>query len=146
MKVIFLQDVKNIGKTGEVKNVADGFARNFLFPKKLAESATAEAVKKIEGLKQQQAVEAKKDLEKMQQQADEISGKEIVIMAKAKEGKLFGSISAKQIAKELKKEKINIAAENLVLPKPIKETGEFELTVLLGHGIEAALTIVVKEA
>jgi large subunit ribosomal protein L9 len=146
MKVIFLQDVKNIGKTGEVKNVADGFARNFLFPKKLAESATTEAVKKVEGLKQQQAMEAKKDLEKMQQQADEISGREIVIAAKAKEGKLFGSISAKQIATELKKEKINIAAENLVLPKPIKEIGEFEVTVLLGHGIEASLNLIVKEA
>ena len=144
MKVVLLSDVKNIGKRGDIKNVADGFARNFLFPKKLAEVATNDAIRKVEIEKQKQNENDKKNLEVTQELASQLDGKEITICAKAKSGKLFGSITAKNIAKELKKEKFDIK-ENSIILEPIKELGEYDLKIELEHGIEVSLKLIVKE-
>ncbi len=144
MKIVLLSDIKNIGKRGDVKEVADGFARNFLFPKKLAEIATESAVKKAEMEKQKRNENAKKDLEATQDLATQLEGKEIVILAKAKDGKLFGSITAKNIVKELEKEKFDIK-ENSIALKPVKELGEYDFTIELNHGIEASLKLLVRE-
>ena len=144
MKIVLLSDVKNIGKLGDIKEVADGFARNFLFPKKLAEMATDTAIKKVEIEKQKQNEIAKKNLEATQELASQLDGKEITISAKAKDGKLFGSITAKNIVKELKKEKFDIK-ENSIILEPIKELGEYDLRIELEHGIEVSLKLIVKE-
>jgi len=144
MKIVLLSDVKNIGKLGDIKEVADGFARNFLFPKKLAEMATDAAIKKVEIEKQKQNETAKKNLEATQELASQLDGKEITISAKAKDGKLFGSITAKNIVKELKKEKFDIK-ENSIILEPIKELGEYDLKIELEHGIEVSLKLIVKE-
>lgn len=144
MKVVLLADIKNIGKVGDIKEVADGFARNFLFPKKLAEMATDSAIKKAESVKQKQSEIAKKDLEATQDLASQLDGKEVVISAKAKDGKLFGSITAKNIVKELKKEKFEIK-ENSIILEPIKELGEYDFKIELEHGIEVSLRLIVKE-
>ena len=144
MKIVLLSDVKNIGKCGDIKNVADGFARNFLFPKKLAEMATDAAIKKAEASRQKQTENAKKDLEITQNLAAQLDGKEIVLCAKAKSGKLFGSINAKNIIKELKKEKFDIK-ENSIILEPIKELGEYDFKIELEHGIKVSLKLIVKE-
>jgi len=144
MKIVLLADIKNIGKVGDIKEVADGFARNFLFPKKLAEMATDSAIKKAELVKQKQSEIAKKDLEATQDLASQLDGKEVVINAKAKDGKLFGSITAKNIVKELKTEKFEIK-ENSIILEPIKELGEYDFKIELEHGIEVSLRLIVKE-
>lgn len=143
MKVIFFQDVKGTGKRGEIKEISDGYARNFLLPKKLAGVATPEAIKKV-GLEKQKHLEAvKQDLAKTQEIASQLQGKEIVIKAKAKDGKLFGSITAKAIAKELKKDGLEIA-EKAIMLEPIREIGEYEIKIILEHNIEAGVMLFVE--
>ena len=120
MQIILLQDVKNIGKKGEVKNVSDGYARNFLLAKKLAEKATKEAIEKVEFLR---AKEKKEDLAKLdtaRKIAASLKGTVLQIKAAGKKGKLFGSILAKDIACELKKENIDIAEKTIMLEAPLK--------------------------
>jgi len=146
MRVILLQDVNNIGKQGDIKDVSDGYARNFLLPKKLAEIATAEAIKKAEIMKAKQAEVQQADLQKTQALAESLQGREIVIQAKEKDGKLFGSINAKAISKEMKKENLDINDKSIVLPEPIKEIGEYEVKISLDHGIEAAILVIVESA
>lgn len=146
MKVILLQDVKNIGKSGDIKEVSDGYARNFLLPKKLAEVATPEATKKVEIMKAQEAEVQQADLEKTQALAESLQGRDIVISAKEKDGKLFGSINTKTIAKELKKENLEIDEKSIILPEAIKEIGEYEVKIELDHGIEASILVIVESA
>ncbi len=143
MKVVLLSDIKNIGNGGDIKEVADGFARNFLFPKKLAEMATEEAIKRAEAVKQKQTADAEKNLKAIQDLAGQLDGKEIVVCVKAKNGKLFGSVTAKDIAKELKKEKFNIKESSIVV-ESIKELGEYDFKIELGHGIEVFLRLTVR--
>ncbi|PIU77943.1 MAG: 50S ribosomal protein L9 [Candidatus Moranbacteria bacterium CG_4_10_14_3_um_filter_44_15] len=142
MKVILLQDVENLGKEGEVKEVADGFARNFLLPKKLAEIATDDAVKKAESKKQKKAEEAKTELEEVQKLAEQLEGRELYIKVKEEDGKLFGSINEKTIAKTFKDEGLNINPENVKLAEPIKEMGEYDAQINLDHGLEANIRII----
>lgn len=144
MKIVLLKDVKNVGKGGDIKEVADGFARNFLFPQKLAEMATEDAIKKVENLRKKQNEDAKKDLEATQKVAEQLDGKEVEILAKAKDGKLFGSITAKNIVKELKKEDFDIKESSIIMDS-VKELGEYDIKIELGHGIEAFLKLVLKE-
>jgi len=142
MKVILLQDVENLGKEEEVKEVADGFARNFLLPKKLAEIATDDAVKKAESKKQKKAEEAKTELEEVQKLAEQLEGRELYIKVKEEDGKLFGSINEKTIAKTFKDEGLNINPENVKLAEPIKEMGEYDAQINLDHGLEANIRII----
>jgi len=144
MRVILLQNVKNIGKMGDVKEVSDGYARNFLLPKKLAEIVTEASIKNIEVLKSKMAWVEQADLEKNQQLAENLQDREIVIQAKEKDGKLFGSVNAKTIAKELKKEKLDIDEKSIILTEPIREVGEYDVKVELDHGIEALVKVVVE--
>ena len=103
MQIILLQDVKNVGKKGQIKNVPDGYARNFLLAKKLAAVATQSTISQVkteEAKRNQQFALEKQEIQKT---ASEINGKRIVIKARSKNGKLFGSITAKEIASEIKK-------------------------------------------
>lgn len=144
MKVILIQDIKNLGKTGDIKEVTDGYARNFLLPKKLAEIATPEATKKVEKIKEVQIEREKEDLEKNQKLATELEGREILIRAKEKNGKLFGSVGAKEIAKELAKIGFEIGEKMIEIKEPIKELGEKDVTVKLEHNIEACIKLVIQ--
>ncbi|MFA6383055.1 MAG: 50S ribosomal protein L9 [Parcubacteria group bacterium] len=146
MRVILLQDVNNIGKQGDIKDVSDGYARNFLLPKKLAEIATPETMRKAEIMKAKQAEVQQADLQKIQALAESLQGREVVIQAKEKDGKLFGSINAKAIAKEMKKDNLDINDKSIILPEPIKEIGEYEVKISLDHGIEASLLVIVESA
>jgi large subunit ribosomal protein L9 len=144
MKVILLKDVKNLGKKGESKEVANGFARNFLFPQKMAELATNAAVQKSQLEMSKEAQAQEEALQKIQELAEKLTGSEIVIQAKAKKGKLFGAVSKKKIVKELEKKGVMVAEDALALKEAIKEVGEYEIKVELGHGIETAFNLKIE--
>ena len=105
MKVVLLADVKGSGKKGELVNVSDGYARNFLFPKKLAKEANAQALNELKNAEESKAFKIKQETEAAQASADKINGKSVSILAKAGQGgKLFGSVTAKEIAEAIKKQ------------------------------------------
>lgn len=105
MKVILLQDVKGSGKKGELVNVSDGYARNFLFPKKLAREANAQAMNELKNAEAAKEHHAAVELANAKEAAAKIEGKTVKVVGKAGQGgKLFGSVTAKEIAEELKKQ------------------------------------------
>lgn len=148
MKVIFIQDVKGSAKKGELKEVADGYARNMLIKKGLAVEATPENLNKLQG--QQASAQHKKDVEK--QNAQEIKSviddKQIVISAKAGTGgRLFGSVTTSQIAQELEKAYgCKIDKKKIILKSDIKAFGSFSAEIRLYTGISANIRIEVIEA
>lgn len=147
MKVIFLQDVKGSGKKGEVKNVADGYARNFLIGKGLAVEATAKNMNLLDG--QKASEQHKKDIEK--QNAEDIKaaidGKKIVAPAKAgSNGKLFGSVTTGTIAELIEKQfGRKIEKKKISLKSDIKNFGTYEADIKLYNGVSAKVTIEVVE-
>ncbi|SET01815.1 LSU ribosomal protein L9P [Natronincola peptidivorans] len=147
MKVILLEDVKGQGKKGEVANVSDGYARNYLFPKNLAVEATAGNMKVLE--KQNQVKKQKKQIqiEEAKQYAAEIEKLTVEIKAKAGEGgRLFGSVTSKDICETAeKKYKMKLDKKKVVLPEPIRELGVKHLEVKVYPGIVAKLKVQVTE-
>lgn len=131
MKVIFLKDVRGVGQHGDIKNVADGYAGNFLFPQKLAEPATEEKVKKLETTKQEREAELQKQEEALDTNIKALRGKVVKISARATEkGGLFKSITLQDIVRAIKNEHgIEIPESSVVLPQPIKTTGEHIVTL-----------------
>lgn len=144
MQIILLQEVKNLGKKGELKNVSDGYARNFLFAKKLAETATKEAIEKLAVQRKKEKTIELESLEKIKKLASELKDKLIEIKTKSKEGKLFGSISAKDIAKELNLGGFVISEKAIIMSAPIKEIGEYEIKINLTQGIETKIKLKVS--
>ncbi|MBU2028386.1 50S ribosomal protein L9 [Patescibacteria group bacterium] len=144
MQVILLKDVKNIGERGDVKNVANGFARNFLFPQKLAELATDAAMQKNQLALEKQAQAQEEALQKIQKSAESLAGSEIVIQAKAKDGKLFGAVSKKKIIKELEKRGVIVEEKAVLINEAIKEVGDYEIKVELEHGIETIFNLKIE--
>lgn len=147
MKVIFLQDVKGSGKKGEIKNVADGYARNFLIGKGLAVEATAQNMNLLDGKKASE--QHKKDVEK--QNAEDIKavidGKKVVAAAKAgSNGKLFGSITTGNIAELIEKQYgQKIEKKKVSLKSDIKNFGTYEAEIKLYVGVSAKVTVEVVE-
>lgn len=142
MRVILLQDIENLGKKYEIKEVADGYARNFLIPKKLAKPATKETLKWLEN----EEKKAEEELRKIQEVASKIDGQEIIISVKVgKEGQLFESITAQKISEKLKELGFEIKKNQIDLPKPIKELGEFPIKIHFEHNLEAEIIVIVTE-
>ena len=146
MKVVLLQDVKGKGKKGELCNVSDGYARNFLFPKKLAVEADNAALNELKNREEAQAHHKKEALAAAQKTASMLDGKSVNIKAKAGAGgKLFGSVTSKEIAAEIKnsigieidRKKMNVA--------DIKNYGEYTAEIKLYPGVTAKLTVKVSE-
>ena len=133
MKVIFLQDVPRVGKRHTIKEVNDGYAMNFLIPRKLAEPATANAVALLEKRKKNIEIERKTQEDLLIKNLEEIKDKVLRIKVKADEkGNLFSGIHKKEIVEEMKKQNhADINEEFLVLEKPIKTVGEFEIQILI---------------
>ena len=148
MKVIFLQDVTGSGKKGEVKQVADGYARNMLLKKGLAIEATAENLSELNG--RQSAAAHKVDVEKKAASdiAAAINGKEVVCTAKAGSGgRLFGAVTANQVADAIEKTfGYKIEKKKISLKSEIKNFGTYEADVKLYAGISAKVTVQVQEA
>jgi large subunit ribosomal protein L9 len=145
MQVIFLQDVKNVGKKGQIKNVPDGYARNFLLARKLAAVATPASVAHLKQEDDKKKVQVSLEKQTVQKLAEAIAGKRIVIKARAKDGKLFGSITAKEIAAEIKKIGVSVP-EKAIAAEHIKDLGEKKITISLDFGIKAEITLIVEQA
>lgn len=147
MKVILLQDVKGSGKKGDLVNVSDGYARNFLFPRKLAKEASAQAIVELENAKKAKAYRDELDRQAAQEMKDKISGKTLYVFAKAgKEGKLFGSVTSKEIAEELEKTfGISVDKRKISVKEEIKTFGTYECEVKLYAGIIAKIHVSVGE-
>lgn len=147
MKVIFIQDVKGSGKKGEIKNVADGYARNSLIPKGLAVEATPKNLSDLEG--RQASAQHKIDVEKAEANAiaEVINSKKVVIKAKAgSSGKLFGAVTSSQIADEIAAQYgQKVDKKKISLKSEIKNFGEYEADIRLYTGIAAKMTVEVTE-
>ncbi len=144
MRVIFLKDVENVGKKYEVKEVKNGYARNFLIPQGLVEAATEDALKKLELQKEIEEKKAEEELKKVQGLANSIDGQEITISVKVgEEGQLFESITSQKIYEKLKKIGFDIKKKQIELEKPIETLGEFPVKIKFEHNLEAEITLVV---
>jgi large subunit ribosomal protein L9 len=141
MKVILLRDLKNLGKRWSVKDVNDGYARNYLIPNNIAQAATSSALAKIKSQINKQSEIENENLEKMYDIAETLQKINILIRAKEKDGKLFGSITAKEIVKALAKENIEIPQKSIKLSSPIRELGEYKVKIDLNNGVETAVNL-----
>lgn len=147
MKVIFLQDVKGSGKKGEIKNVADGYARNMLFPKKFAVEATSSNLSELAG--QKSSAQHKIDMEKQaaNEIAAKINDKKVIIKAKAGNNtKLFGSVTSNHVSEALEKQfDVKIDKKKINLKTDIKNFGTYDAVIKLYTGITANITVEVTE-
>ncbi|MCX7778902.1 MAG: 50S ribosomal protein L9 [Patescibacteria group bacterium] len=142
MRVILLQDVNHLGKKDEIKEVADGFARNFLLPKKLAILATPHEIEKIERKKTLEEERKKREEKKTQLIAQKIKELELVFKEKVNpEGKLYGSINAERIVTQLKEKDIFIREEQIEKFEPIKTIGDNEIKIRLSLSLTVSLKI-----
>ena len=143
MKVILLADVKGTGKKQEIVNVSDGYARNFLFPKKLAMEATPGAAKEVE---RKQAAERQREMERRnaaEKKAASLRGKVINVVAKCgAQGRLYGSVTGQEIADALKAQHgVDVDKRKIDLAEPIRTVGEAEVQVKLYPEISAKMTV-----
>ncbi len=146
MKVILKQDVKGQGKKGELVNVSDGYARNFLFPRGLAVEADAQAMNDLRN--REEAAKYHDDMEKKNAQdaAKLLSGKSLKLTAKAGQGgRLFGSVTTKEVAEELKKQFGLDIEKRKIAMADIKAFGSYEAEIKFSHGITAKITVMVSE-
>ena len=142
MQVILLKDVDGVGEAGSVVEVSDGYARNYLLPKKLATIATSRKVKSLE--KQRQAVmeRIKKEQKASQSMAQQLSEVSLTIEKQVgEEGKLFGSVTKKEIAEALEAKGFKVDKKQVVLEDPIKSVGEYQVEIKLPHGQSAQVKV-----
>ena len=144
MKVILLEDVDTLGKLGDTVNVKDGYARNYLFPRKLALPATARNVKSQ--AHQLRDIERKKEkiVDNARSLAEKVAGVALTFTRKSGEkGRLFGSVTNMDIAEALAEKGLTIDRKDIVLPEPIKSLGEFDVQVKLHHDVMPRVKITV---
>lgn len=147
MKVVLLQDVKGTGKKGELVQVSDGYARNFLLPRKLAKEANAQVMSELKSAESAKAWRIRKETEEARAAAASIEGKTLRLFAKAGQGgRLFGSVTAKEIAEELKKSfHVDVDKRKIALDSDIRAFGTYECEVKLYAGISAKIYVLVGE-
>lgn len=148
MRVILLSDVKSLGKTGTIVEVAEGYANNYLLPKKLAAEASSGAVAKLEQQKKAKAKQQAEDLAQAQELARLIESKPLSVPARAGgNGKLFGTITNAQIADAIQKSfAVELDRHKIELKSPIKALGSYPVEVRLGNNITAKATVEVVPA
>ncbi|HIU48986.1 MAG TPA: 50S ribosomal protein L9 [Candidatus Avimonoglobus intestinipullorum] len=146
MKVILNQDIKGQGKKGQLVEVSDGYARNYLLPKKLAKEATKENINVMQGQKESEEFRKKKELEEAQEIAKQMETLTVKLSAKAGEnGKLFGSITSKDVAEALTMQHhIKLDKKKFVLPDGIKTLGTTEVDVKIHTGVTGKLKVQVE--
>lgn len=146
MKVVLLRDVKSVGKKGELVTVSDGYARNFLFPKNIAKEANAQALNELKNAEQSKKFKTDTAIAEANKAKAELEGAVFVMNAKAgSSGKLFGSITAKEVAQEIKKQKgIDVDKRKITLSSDIKTCGEYDVEVKLYTSIVAKVKVEVK--
>ncbi len=144
MKVILLQNVKKLGSKNDIKNVADGYAKNYLLPNRIAVLATNDELEVLEEIKEDEAQKAEEELLRFQELVEKIDGTELEISAKVSDNnKLFGSITPTVIADKLKELGFNVDKDQVNLKEPIKELGEYDIILEFPHNLEAKIKVIV---
>ena len=146
MRVILLEDLENLGKKYDVKEVKDGYARNFLIPTGLAKPATEEALIWLETQKEIEAKKAEEELKKIQEIASAVDDQEIIIPVKVGEqDQLFESLTSQKISEKLKELGFDIKKSQIDLVEPIKELGEFPVKIKFEHNLEAEIKVIITK-
>ncbi|GEL07580.1 50S ribosomal protein L9 [Salisediminibacterium halotolerans] len=147
MKVIFLQDVKGKGKKGELKDVSEGYARNYLLKNNLAVEANKGNMKALEKQKESEERQAQKELDEAYQFKEQLENTTVELQAKAGDkGRLFGAVTNKQVAEELKKMNLHIDKRKIEMKEPIRNLGYTNVEVKVHPKVTATLKIHVAEA
>lgn len=148
MKVILLQDIKGVGKKDQIINANDGYAKNFLFPKKLAVEANAGSMKQLDNKNKAIAAQAQEELEKAQETGKALEAGSINLSVKIGEnGKLFGAVTNKEIAAAIKEQmNLDIDKKKIVIKDAIKSSGEKTVSVKLHPKVTASLKVIITEA
>ena len=148
MRIVLREDVDTLGKRGDLLEVADGYARNYLVPRGLAMKATKGVVAQAEAMRRNRAAKEARDVEAAQTQAARLEGARIEITARAGEGgKLFGSVTASDVAEAIQAQRgIEVDRRRVGLDEPVKELSELDVTVKLHTDVEATVTVVVVAA
>jgi large subunit ribosomal protein L9 len=145
MKVVLLKDVENVGKKYDLKEVKNGYARNFLIQKGLAKAATEEVVIWLETQKEIAAKKSEEDLKNIQEKASGMDGQEVVVPVKVgDENQLFESVNTQKIAEKLKELGFEVKKNQIMLEKPIKELGEYPVKIKFEHNLEAEITVIIS--
>lgn len=147
MKVIFHEDVKGQGKKGELKEVSDGYARNYLLPRKLASEATADNINALKLKEKAKAAQIAKEKAQAEENAKKLGGVQVIIKAKAgNAGKLFGAVTSQEISDALKAQfDIDIEKNKIVQAEPIKTFGNFSIKAKLGYEVSGTINVLVVE-
>lgn len=147
MKVIFNVDVKGQGKKGEMKDVSDGYARNYLLPRKLAEEATADNINAMKLRDKAKAAQIAKEKAQAEEYAKQLSAVQVIVKAKAGgAGKLFGAVTSQEISRALKEQfNMDIEKNKIVQAEPIKTFGSFSVKVKLGYEVSGTVNLLVVE-
>ena len=147
MKVIFNQDVKGQAKKGELKEVSDGYARNYLFPRNLAQAATADNLNKYKLQEKAKAAQIAKEKAQAEEYAKKLEGVQVIIKAKSGgKGKLFGAVTSQEISDALKEQcGIEIEKNKIVQSEPIKSFGNYEVKAKLGYEVSGVINVLVTE-
>ena len=147
MKVIFNQDVKGQAKKGELKEVSDGYARNYLFPRKLAQAATADNLNKYKLQEKAKAAQIAKEKAQAEEYAKKLEGVQVIIKAKSGgKGKLFGAVTSQEISDALKEQcGFEIEKNKIVQSEPIKSFGNYEVKAKLGYEVSGVINVLVTE-
>lgn len=147
MKVILKQDVKSLGKKGELVNASDGYARNFLFPKGLAVEANASAMNDFNNKESAKKFHKDEEIKAAQELADKLEGKTFKLTAKAgSNGKLFGSVTSKDVSKKIKEDLNTDIDKRKIVMQDIKSFGTVQAEVKVYQGISAKIFVQVTEA
>ncbi len=145
MQVILLQDVKGQGKKGEVIDVNEGYARNFLIKKGYAEAATANKLNEIKQKKASESYRKAEELKSMQAMSKDLNGKSFTVRIKAGQGgKVFGSVTAANISDALSAGGYNVDKKKISLAQPIKTIGEYEVELKLYEGVSCKIKVLVE--
>lgn len=137
--------MQNLGGAGDIKDVADGYARNFLIPGGYAKIATKDTIKQVEELEKKRKKQAEEELKTAEELATKLENVSVLIKVKAeKSGKLYAAINPEEISKALGKKGFNVSEDKIVIKEPIKEIGDYEITVNLKHGLEARINVLIE--
>ncbi|HPJ48922.1 MAG TPA: 50S ribosomal protein L9 [Synergistales bacterium] len=147
MKVILLTDIPKLGKKGDLIDVAEGYGRNYLVPRKMAEEATREKLEEWNQRQRTKEVRARREEEEARNHRALLQGKQVVLRATAGEkGKLFGSVTAAQVAESIQERyKMPVDKKDIKLPSPVKELGSYNFSVRLYQGVEAEMILQVED-
>lgn len=145
MKVILKQDVKGTGKKGDILDVSDGFAKNFLFKKGLAEPASSTAVNVLTMQKEAEARRRAEEIAAIRENAKKMDKATVTVPIRCGEsGKVFGSVTSKEIAARLAESGYEVDKKKILLKEPIKQAGEYNVEIRFMEGVSCKITVIVK--